>query len=220
MIAAGQDHADGFGLFRGRGRSRIIGRDQRAGRPPGPAPPRCRSRRKRRSAGPRCRRRRRRKTDRRIFRCSSRPCRPESPTASPHSAPPAAPAPGRNRAAPSSMTAHSPPSARSGNPAGRDEIMRGVVTEGRSSTRRVSRMISFRPKYPADNASATGTLDVGGEYAVYMMPETARTPVGTGLSDRFGRSFRPPNLDAPPLSPYTSAVPEMDVNLNPRAAPP
>ena len=27
------------------------------------------------------------------------------------------------------------------------------------------------------------------------------------------------NLDAPPLSPYTSAVPEMDVNLNPRAAP-
>src|SRR5665213_2340550 len=27
-----------------------------------------------------------------------------------------------------------------------------------------------------------------------------------------------PNLDAPPLSPYTSAVPEMDVILNPEAA--
>jgi hypothetical protein len=26
------------------------------------------------------------------------------------------------------------------------------------------------------------------------------------------------NLDAPPLSPYTSAVPRMDTNLNPRAA--
>jgi hypothetical protein len=76
-----------------------------------------------------------------------------------------------------------------------------------------------------------GKPDVGGEYAVYMMaqgttkasdrtpkswPEsTAKSPANPAF-----RGFRAvQNLDAPPLSPYTSAVPEMDVNLNPRAAP-
>lgn len=39
------------------------------------------------------------------------------------------------------------------------------------------------------------------------------------LPAHLGRSFGRQNLDAPLLTPYTSAVPEMDVNLNPRAAP-
>jgi hypothetical protein len=41
-----------------------------------------------------------------------------------------------------------------------------------------------------------------------MMPELPGTCCET-------RGFGRPNLDAPPLSPYTSAVPEMDVILNP-----
>jgi hypothetical protein len=84
--------------------------------------------------------------------------------------------------------------------------------------------VSFRPKYPADNALPPGTPDVGGEYAVYMIAEASERPFRTSLSLGFlpviSAAFGPANLDAPPLCPYTSAVPEMDVILNPRAAPP
>src|SRR6202165_3287292 len=40
-------------------------------------------------------------------------------------------------------------------------------------------------------------------------------PPNPAFPQRFGAQ----NLDAPPLSPYTSAVPEMDVILNPHAVP-
>jgi hypothetical protein len=50
-----------------------------------------------------------------------------------------------------------------------------------------------------------------------MMPEAARNPQRTCCETGCESSgFGPANLDAPPLSPYTSAVPEMDVILNPR----
>jgi hypothetical protein len=64
------------------------------------------------------------------------------------------------------------------------------------------------------------TPDVGGDCAVYMMAEPPECLCEQGFRAFPGRSFAPQNLDAPPLCPYTSAVPEMDVNLNPRAAPP
>jgi hypothetical protein len=83
-----------------------------------------------------------------------------------------------------------------------------------------------KQKYPANNGLARVLVnpaqnrgyprkghDVVGEYAVYMIPEAARNLLGTG---RESSGFGPANLDAPPLSPYTSAVPEMDVILNPR----
>jgi large subunit ribosomal protein L28 len=47
------------------------------------------------------------------------------------------------------------------------------------------------------------------EYAVYVIADAAK-----GLSERaFQAFYRFPNLDAPPICPYTSAVPEMDVFL-------
>ena len=89
---------------------------------------------------------------------------------------------------------------------------------------------SFKPKYPANNGSArilgksaqapSNPLHFGGEYAVYMMAQARAEARQTGLSRRFPSPFqdpdRPQNLDAPPLSPYTSAVPQMDMILNPR----
>ena len=53
------------------------------------------------------------------------------------------------------------------------------------------------------------------EYAVYVITDAAK-----GLSERaFQANCRVPNLDAPPICPYTSAVPEMDVFLTLGAAP-
>lgn len=47
------------------------------------------------------------------------------------------------------------------------------------------------------------------EYAVYVIADAAK-----GLSERAFQDFYGfPNLDAPPICPYTSAVPEMDVFL-------
>jgi hypothetical protein len=56
--------------------------------------------------------------------------------------------------------------------------------------------------------------DVGGECAVLMMAHARRTLIGPAFQALLG----PQNLDAPRLSPYTSAAPLMDVILNPRAA--
>jgi hypothetical protein len=93
---------------------------------------------------------------------------------------------------------------------------------------------------------APGGDDVGGEYAVYMMAKGLRRPAKTGFSGTFrgrvflktgyrycdrntrkthelsafsgftGKMLSSQNLDAPPLTPYTSAAPWMDVILNPR----
>ena len=75
------------------------------------------------------------------------------------------------------------------------------------------------PKYPANNASAPGSLDVGGEYAVYMMAkpperlwEQAFPP---GLADFCVAKTLTPRR-SPPIRPRFL---KMDVNLNPRAAP-
>jgi hypothetical protein len=67
-------------------------------------------------------------------------------------------------------------------------------------------------------ASAAKTCrkdDVGGEYAVYMMFRSGRTPAKSGFLRPSGPAR---NLDALPVSPYTSAVPKMDVNMNPGRA--
>jgi hypothetical protein len=56
--------------------------------------------------------------------------------------------------------------------------------------------------------------DVGGECAVLMMANGRQTPT----EPAFRALLMPQNLDAPRLSPYTSAAPLMDVILNPRAA--
>jgi hypothetical protein len=56
--------------------------------------------------------------------------------------------------------------------------------------------------------------DVGGECAVLMMANGGQTPT----EPAFRALLMPQNLDAPRLSPYTSAAPLMDVILNPRAA--
>ena len=96
----------------------------------------------------------------------------------------------RGGAAPASsqQPAHKPASARSANVAGRGEIMRCVVTEGRSLQLRAIDC-SFKPKtsgkqrdrapYFGANPRQLGakqpaeTTDVGGEYAVYMMAKVA-----------------------------------------------
>jgi large subunit ribosomal protein L28 len=56
-----------------------------------------------------------------------------------------------------------------------------------------------------------GTLDVGGEYAVYMMAKSRGMLAKSAFRD-------PQNLDAPRATPYTSAVPEMDEIFNPRGS--
>jgi hypothetical protein len=85
-----------------------------------------------------------------------------------------------------------------------------VVTAGPSSSRAIG--ISFKQKVRSNNGLAQffsksqarwrNPPDFGGEYAVYMMAEGHGTPEKP--------AFLPQNLDAPLLSPYTSAVPEMD----------
>ena len=61
--------------------------------------------------------------------------------------------------------------------------------------------------------------DVGGECAVYMMAGACNGMAGPcGNASETGPNagfWRPANLDALPLSPYTSAVPWMNVNLDP-----
>jgi hypothetical protein len=54
-----------------------------------------------------------------------------------------------------------------------------------------------------------------GEYALYMMACGCRN----ARENHPGEGLYAANLDAPPLCPYTSAVPWMNVILNPRAAP-
>jgi hypothetical protein len=72
--------------------------------------------------------------------------------------------------------------------------------------------------------------DFGVEYAVYMMDLTADNgnarrdqALGntdkTSFPDMLWDAFSDPNLDARSLSPYTSAVPEKDMILDPRADP-
>src|SRR5580692_5750529 len=57
--------------------------------------------------------------------------------------------------------------------------------------------------------------DISPEYAVYVMIDAAK-----GLPERAFQGFSLlPNLDAPAVCPYTSAVPEMDVFLTLGAAP-
>ena len=74
----------------------------------------------------------------------------------------------------------------------------------------------FLIKSAPNRGNARGKHDVVGEYAVYMM---AKGPPECPQKRCF-RSFPGgENLDALPLSPYTSAVPWMDMILNPASHP-
>jgi hypothetical protein len=100
--------------------------------------------------------------------------------------------------------------------------------------------VAFKQFRSVPRAGLAASHDVAGEYAVLMMGYGRGTPVKSAripqkwvpvLRSEYAqndelRAFSgfarkmpsPQNLDAPPLSPYTSAAPRMDVILNPRAA--
>jgi len=85
-IAVGEVDVDRSVFFEVVVEAVIIGRDQRAVDGRGPGTRRCRNRRRWRSTGHVCRRRPPPKTGRPRYRRSRRPCRPESPPASPRTA--------------------------------------------------------------------------------------------------------------------------------------
>src|SRR5476649_1231877 len=93
---------------------------------------------------------------------------------------------GGGAASSNTAPAHRPPNIRSASP---DEILLCLVTKGRSSIARLA--ISFKQKYRPNNALAhflgvprrqpRNPLDVGGEYAVYMMAKAGQNARQTGF---------------------------------------
>jgi hypothetical protein len=65
--------------------------------------------------------------------------------------------------------------------------------------RQTTKLAWLLSKSASPRAELAASHDVGGEYAVLMMVDGGRTPIKP--------AFHPQNLDAPPLSPYTSAAP-------------
>ena len=73
-------------------------------------------------------------------------------------------------------------------------------------------LVRFFNKFAPNRGNTRGSHDVVGEYAVYMM---AKTGLNARKNGRFDGLAGAANLDALSLCPYTSAVPWMDVILNP-----
>jgi hypothetical protein len=74
---------------------------------------------------------------------------------------------------------------------------------------------AFFNKFTPNRGNTRGSHDVVGEYAVYMMAKSARMPAKTAVPGGGAGA----NLDALPLSPYTSAVPWIGRDFEPRTAP-
>jgi hypothetical protein len=78
------------------------------------------------------------------------------------------------------------------------------------------KLVRFLNKSTPNCGNTRGSDDVVGEYAVYMR---AKTGLNARKNGRFDGLAGAANLDALPRSPYTSAVPWMDVILNPAPHP-
>jgi hypothetical protein len=76
-------------------------------------------------------------------------------------------------------------------------------------------LVRFFNKFAPNRGNTRGSHDVVGEYAVYMMARAACKGAWSLQKRPFRRPCGAANLDALPLCPYTSAVPWMDVILNP-----
>jgi hypothetical protein len=80
-------------------------------------------------------------------------------------------------------------------------------------------LVRFLIKSAPNRGNTRGSHDVVGEYAVYMMVYDSQSRLNARKNGPSGGLARAANLDASPLSPYTSAVPWMDVILNPAPHP-
>ena len=99
------------------------------------------------------------------------------------------------------------------------DLIPGLDTGFREQHTRKLNLVRFWNKSALNRGNTRESHDVVGEYAVYMMARVSEARRNARENGPSGSRAGAQNLDASPLSPYTSAVPWMDVILNPAPHP-